>query len=66
VIHLVAALFFTGALLVAAVSIHLTVKLYWSDILLALRGELGVRQSAPRATVRPSPVYATPQRRAAA
>ena len=64
--YFVAALFFTAALLAAAVSIHLTVKAYWSDILLALRGELGVRQSAPRATLRPSPAYATPSRRAAA
>ena len=41
-IHLGAALFFTAALLAAAVAIHLTVRLYWSDILSALRGEFGM------------------------
>jgi hypothetical protein len=61
VIHLAATLFFTAALLAAAVSAHLTVKLYWSEILLALRGELGVRPTAPQALPQ-----ATPRRRAAA
>ena len=46
-IHLAAALFFTAALLAAAVTMHMTVRLYWSDILLALRGEMGLSPSAP-------------------
>ena len=40
-IYLAAALFFTLALLAALVAIHVTVRLYWPEILLALRGELG-------------------------
>ena len=47
--HLAAALVFTAALLAAAVTMHMTVRLYWSDILLALRGEMGLSPSAPRA-----------------
>ena len=50
-IYLAAALFFTLALLAALVAIHLTVRLHWREILLALRGELGAAspssQSAP-------------------
>jgi hypothetical protein len=42
-----AALFFTLALLAALVAIHVTVRLHWPEILLALRGELGVAR--PRA-----------------
>jgi hypothetical protein len=61
VIHLAVALFFTAALLAAAVSIHLTVKLYWSDILLALRGELGLRTTVPQA----QPYSGVPRPRAA-
>ena len=60
-IHLAAALFFTAVLLAAAVTMHMTVKLYWSDILLALRGELGLSPSAPR-----TQPHAGPRRRAAA
>ena len=60
-IHLAAALFFTAALLAAAVTMHMTVRLYWTDILLALRGELGLRPTAPQ--VEP---YAAARRRAAA
>ena len=45
-IYLAAALFFTLALLAALVAIHVTVRLHWPEILLALRGELGVRPSA--------------------
>ena len=53
--HLAAAIFFTLLLLAAAVAIHMTVRLYWSQILLALRGELGrdVKGSA-----RVAPAYA--------
>ena len=52
--YLAAALFFTLSLLAAAVVLHVTVRLYWNDILAALRGELGrdVRRPAP------APVYA--------
>lgn len=39
--YLAAALFFTVALLVALVAIHMMVRLHWREILLALRGELG-------------------------
>jgi hypothetical protein len=50
VIYLAAALFFTLALLAALVAIHVTVRLYWPEILLALRGELGgATPSAARA-----------------
>ena len=59
--HLAAAIFFTLMLLAAAVAIHMTVRLYWTKILLALRGELGM---AVRQPVRPAPAYA--RQRAAA
>ena len=59
--HLAAAIFFTLMLLAAAVAIHMTVRLYWSKILLALRGELGMHVKQP---VRPAPAYA--RQRAAA
>jgi hypothetical protein len=51
VTHLAASLFFALALLAAAVAIHLTVRRYWHDIVLALRGELGrpVRTAPPQA-----------------
>ena len=39
--YLAAALFFTVALLAALVAIHMTVRLNWREILLALKGELG-------------------------
>jgi hypothetical protein len=56
VIYLAAALFFTLALLAALVAIHVTVRLYWPEILLALRGELGLtpqaRASIPAGSVR--------------
>jgi hypothetical protein len=63
--HIAAALFFIVALLAAAVAIHLTVRLYWAEILLALKGELGLEVRTP---VRSSPWAARPQprRRAAA
>ena len=49
--YLAAALFFTLALLAAAVALHMTVRFYWSEILSALRGEIGrdVRRPAARA-----------------
>lgn len=47
--HLAAALFFTFALLTAAVAIHMTVRFYWAEILLALKGEWN-----GSATVRPA------------
>jgi hypothetical protein len=58
-----AAIFFTLSLLAALVAIHVTVRLHWREIVLALRGELGgpVRPVAPRA----APLAALPQRRAA-
>ena len=59
--HLAAAIFFTLMLLAAAVAIHMTVRLYWSKILLALRGELGMHVKQPG---RPAPAYA--RQRAAA
>ena len=36
--HLVSALFFTLALLGAAVAIHMTVRFHWREILIALSG----------------------------
>jgi hypothetical protein len=61
VTHLAAAIFFTLMLLASAVAIHMTVRLYWSQILLALRGELGRDVSRQ---VRSAPAYATRQRAA--
>ena len=37
--HIAAALFFTLTLLAAAVVLHMQVRRYWTEILLALRGE---------------------------
>jgi hypothetical protein len=51
VIQLLASAFFALAFLAAAVFLHLTVRANWARILLALRGELGVRAPAPRAAV---------------
>ncbi len=45
--HLAAAIFFTVLLLAAVVAIHMTVRLYWARILLALRGELGREVKRP-------------------
>ena len=55
--YLAAALFFTLALLAALVAIHVTVRLHWREILLALRGELGAvrppaKQAAPAGAMR--------------
>jgi hypothetical protein len=52
VTYLAAALFFTLALLAALVAIHMTVRLNWREILLALRGELGATPSAAKASAR--------------
>ncbi|MEA3034804.1 MAG: hypothetical protein QOH04_563 [Sphingomonadales bacterium] len=68
--YLAAALFFTFALLAAAVAIHMTVRAYWAEIRLALRGELGRPVTYRIAPVRRdgrARAYATmPPRRAAA
>jgi hypothetical protein len=61
VTHLATAIFFTLMLLAAAVAIHMTVRLYWAQILLALRGELGLGATQP---ARPAPSY-QPRRHAA-
>ncbi len=58
-IYLAAALFFTLALLAALVTVHMTVRLHWREILLALRGELG-------ASMPPAAAPAGPDRRRAA
>lgn len=53
--YLAAALFFTLALLAALVAIHMTVRLNWREILLALKGELGAatpRAAAPAGAMR--------------
>ncbi|MEA3062144.1 MAG: hypothetical protein QOJ94_1925 [Sphingomonadales bacterium] len=68
--YLAAALFFTFALLAAAVAIHMTVRAHWAEIRLALRGELGrpvaFRIAPVRADVRAPAYAAMPPRRAAA
>ena len=52
--HLAAAVFFTLILLAAAVAIHMTVRLYWAEILLALKGEWDGTQTVTRpAAARP-------------
>ena len=64
-IYLAAALFFTLALLAALVMIHMTVRHNMREIMLALKGELGLEVRLP---ARSSPWAAQPQprRRAAA
>lgn len=62
VTYFAAALFFTLALLGAAVSLHMLVLQHWDEIMLALRGELGLSQPERRA---PRAGRPTPQRRAA-
>ena len=56
--HLAAALFFVLALLGAAVVLHMTVRQYWTEIMLALRGELGLELSVPARPDRARPVPA--------
>ena len=67
--HLAAALFFTFAMLAAAVAIHMTVRTYWAEILLALKGEWDGSATVrrPAAAVRPKalPVLAARPGRAA-
>ena len=66
--HLAASLFFVGALLAATVAIHMTVRTYWAEILLALKGEWDGTQTVRQpAAVRPKPLpaFAARSRRAA-
>lgn len=58
--YLAAAIFFTLALLAALVAAHMTVRLHWREILLALRGELG----AVRPPARSAAAGAMPRRAA--
>jgi hypothetical protein len=68
VTHLAASLFFILTLLAAAVAIHMTVRAYWAEILLALKGEWNGTQTVRRlAATRPKPLpaFAARPRRAA-
>jgi hypothetical protein len=68
VTHLAAAVFFTFALLTAAVAIHMTVRAYWAEILLALKGEWAGTQTVRRpaaARSKPLPALAVRPGRAA-
>ena len=62
VFHIAAALFFALVLAGAAVTIFLTAREYWQDILAALRGEVPMRRTSRpwaargRITARPRPV----------
>ena len=47
--YLAVSLFFTLALLAALVAIHVTIRLNWREILLALRGELGAATASAAA-----------------
>ena len=60
--YFAAALFFTLVLLGAAVALHLTVRLYWTEMVLALRGEWGreVRAVAAPKVVTPKAVVMVP------
>ena len=52
--QLAASVFFILALLAAAVAIHMTVRAYWAEILLALKGEWDGSATVRRpAAVRP-------------
>jgi hypothetical protein len=64
--YLLAATFFTLVLLAAAVTIHMMVRMHWSEIRLALRGEWGSAPMPKAAAERSAPAYATSRRRAAA
>ena len=57
-----AALFFTLAFLAAAVALHMTDRLHWREIVLALRGELGTVTPQAR---RAAPLAGAPRRHAA-
>jgi hypothetical protein len=68
VTHLAASLFFILALLAAAVVIHMTVRAYWAEIVMALKGEWDGTQTVKRpAAARPKaqPAFAARPRRAA-
>jgi hypothetical protein len=52
VTYLAVSLFFTLALLAALVAAHMTVRLHWREILLALRGELGAATLPERSAAR--------------
>jgi len=68
VTHLAADLFFVIALLAAAVAIHLNVQAYWTEIMLALKGEWNGPGSVKVAAAPPPkglPVFAGRTRRAA-
>jgi hypothetical protein len=70
VTHLAASLFFVLALLAAAVTIHMTVRAYWAEILLALKGEWNGPGSVrgafrPQAASPRAPDFAPRTRRAA-
>ena len=60
-IHLAAAIASTLALLAALVALHVMVQLSWTEIVAALRGELGLEIRRPRR----APGAALPRRRAA-
>jgi Na+-transporting NADH:ubiquinone oxidoreductase subunit NqrB len=62
VTHLAAASFFVLALLAAAVALHMTVRAYWTEILMALRGELGRSASYRIVPVRQSAAVQMPVR----
>ena len=63
--HLATSLFFILALLAAAVAMHMTVRAYWTEILLALKGEWnGVGTVRPAART-PAPPFAPRPGRAA-
>lgn len=58
--HLAVALFFTIALLAAAVAIHMMLRMYWVEFVLALRGELGLEIRRPARQAR-APRSAAPR-----
>ena len=65
--QLAASVFFILALLAAAVAIHMTVRAYWSEILLALKGEWDGVGAVRRPAARPkaAPAFAARTRHAA-
>ena len=66
--QLAASFFFIATLLAAAVAIHMTVRAYWAEILLALKGEWDGTQTVRRpaeARPKPLPAFAARPRRAA-
>lgn len=72
--YLAAAVFFTLALLLAIVAIHMQVRRHWTEILFALRGEwhgapnyrIAPVRARPARPARPAPAAVTLPRRAAA